>query len=113
MYILYGISRCSTVKKALTCLNQANIPYRFHDYRVEGIDVALIQHLADAVGWQTLLNRRSTSWRNLSPAQRSDLSDNGLTQLFLQYPTLIKRPILQMNQRFIVGFDPAIYAQLS
>lgn len=113
MMILYGIHSCSTVKKAMAYLQQQQVDYRFHDYRLNGLDVGLLDCLEAGVGWKVLLNRRSTTWRLLSAEQKADLSHDAVMALLLAYPTLIKRPILQINQTFIVGFDPNLYPKKS
>ncbi len=105
MYTLYGIKNCDTVKKARKWLDDNGIAYQFHDFRAEGLTPELLQHFAADVDWNTLLNRNSTSWRQLSDAQKSDLSQDKAIQLMLDTPTLIKRPILDIGNRLIVGFN--------
>ncbi|WP_446808676.1 ArsC family reductase [Methylomonas sp. 2BW1-5-20] len=109
MIVVYGIKNCDSVKKARTWLEARQIAYRFHDYRVDGLDAALLQGFVDALGVDAVLNQRSTSWRQLDDAQKSDLTPDKAVQLMLAVPTLIKRPILDNGQQLIVGFNPDQY----
>lgn len=109
MHILYGIKNCDTVKKARAWLDQQHIDFRFHDFRSDGLEPDLLQRFEAALGWETLLNRKSTSWRQLVPEQQNGLDRDKALQLMLAYPTLIKRPILQNGEKFIMGFNPDTY----
>jgi len=109
MLVMYGIKNCDSVKKARTWLEARQIAYRFHDYRIDGLDAALLQRFVDALGLDAVLNQRSTSWRQLDDAQKSDLTPDKAVQLMLAVPTLIKRPILDDGQQLIVGFNPDQY----
>ncbi|NOV31309.1 ArsC family reductase [Methylomonas sp. ZR1] len=109
MLVMYGIKNCDSVKKARTWLEARHIAYRFHDYRIDGLDAALLQRFVDALGLDAVLNQRSTSWRQLDDAQKSDLTPDKAVQLMLAVPTLIKRPILDDGRQLIVGFNPDQY----
>ncbi len=109
MIVVYGIKNCDSVKKARTWLEARQIAYRFHDYRVDGLEPALLQSFVDALGVDAVLNQRSTSWRQLDDAQKADLTPDKAVQLMLAVPTLIKRPILDNGQQLIVGFNPDQY----
>jgi len=113
MYTLYGIKTCDTVKKARNWLDQQHIDYRFHDYRCDGLDNRLLQHFLVSLGWNKLLNRRSSSWRQLSAADKSSLDEEKALRLMLQHPTLIKRPILDTGESLILGFSIDDYRTLS
>ncbi len=113
MYTLYGIKTCDTVKKARKWLDQQHIAYRFHDYRSDGLDSQLLQHFASHLDWEKMLNRRSTSWRQLSAADKSGLDKEKALQLMLQHPTLIKRPILDTSKKLMLGFSSDDYQTLS
>lgn len=104
MHTLYGIKNCDTVKKARNWLDQNGIAYRFHDFRTDGLTPELLQHFTDHLDWNKLLNRSSTSWRQLSAEQQSNLTLDSAMQLMLTTPTLIKRPILESGDRLILGF---------
>lgn len=110
--ILYGIKNCDSIKKARAHLDARQVKYRFHDYRVDGIDAALIRHFIDSSGVEAILNQRSTSWRQLSHQQKSDRSPDQILQLLVAVPTLIKRPILDCGERLLVGFNPEQYETL-
>lgn len=104
-YTLYGIKNCDTVKKARSWLDQNNIAYRFHDFRSDDLTPELLQRFAEHLDWSKLLNRSSTSWRQLSTEQQSDLSLEKALQLMLTTPTLIKRPILDTGDQLFLGFS--------
>jgi arsenate reductase (glutaredoxin) len=109
MRVVYGIKNCDSVKKARSYLEARQVAYRFHDYRVDGLDAALLQGFIDALGVDAVLNQRSTSWRQLDDEQKRDLSPDKALQLMLAVPTLIKRPILDNGGQLIVGFSPDLY----
>ena len=104
MHTLYGIKNRDTVKKARLWLDQNGIAYQFHDFRADGLTLAQLNDFAIRVDWNTLLNRSSTSWRQLSAEQQSDLTLEKATALMLCTPTLIKRPILDTGDKLIIGF---------
>jgi Spx/MgsR family transcriptional regulator len=109
MTTLYGIKNCDTCKKARIWLDQNVIAYRFHDYRADGLSPELLEQFADNLGWDTLLNRNSTSWRQLSTEQQADLTQEKALQLMLNAPTLIKRPILDTGKKLVIGFKSGHY----
>lgn len=106
---LFGIKNCDTVKKARkwTEANNLNIP--FHDFRVDGLTKEQIETWVDAIGWETLFNKRSTSFRNLSDDDKSGIDQVKAIELMLTYPTLIKRPVLVTEDKVLVGFKDADY----
>lgn len=110
--VVYGIKNCDSIKKARTWLENRQIPYRFHDYRLDGLEPTLLQNFIDNLGVETVLNQRSTSWRQLSEAQKSDLTTDKALQLLLENPTLIKRPILAIGDQLLVGFNPEQYSAI-
>ncbi len=109
MHILYGISNCNTVKKAKDWLKENNIDYQFHDYRQQGLTANLLDSFEAKLGWETLLNKQSTSWRKLSDDQKNSLSKQTALQYMLETPTLIKRPVLDTGKKLIIGFKAEIY----
>jgi len=110
---LYGIPNCDTMRKARRWLKEEGIDYAFHDYKKEGVDAALLERAADALGWEALLNRRGTSWRRLDPADRADVDREKALGLMMRQPSLIKRPLLVIDGTArMVGFDPDRYAAL-
>ncbi|WP_404356368.1 ArsC family reductase [Methylotuvimicrobium sp. KM1] len=109
MPTLYGIKNCDTIKKARKWLDQNGIDYRFHDYREDGLTTELLKNFLARSDWQTLLNQRSTSWRQLDAAQKSDLDEDKALKLMLETPTLIKRPVLDNGGQLVVGFKAEQY----
>lgn len=109
MTILYGIKNCDTVKKARAWLDANNIQYQFHDFRADGISSQKVDAWIDRIGVETLINKRSTTWKELTPAQQQDLSKTSATQLILDNPTLIKRPLVEHADEVFVGFKDADY----
>ena len=106
---IYGIKNCETMNKARAWLDKRGIAYAFHDYRTDGIDRARLEAWAKAVGWEILLNRASTTFRALPEASREGLTQKKAIALMLDQPTMIKRPVLDLGGKFLVGFKPAIY----
>lgn len=112
MITLYGIKNCDTVKKARRWLEQHGIDYRFHDVREDGLAPQQVAQWLQSLGWETLLNRRSTSWKALQAEQREAM-DNTLAQsAILEHPTLIKRPLLDIGHELHCGFSASRYAQI-
>ena len=109
---MYGIRNCDTVKKARAWLEANSVEYRFHDYKVAGLDVAQLDRWCREVGWEALLNRAGTTYRNLPPAQKDPLDERQAVALMLAQPSMIKRPLLELRGRFVVGFKPEIYKSL-
>lgn len=110
--ILYGINNCDTVKKARRWLDSHGVGYRFHDLRTDGLDEERLRAWVVALGWEALLNRRSTTWRQLAESDKADLDGGKTLALMLKHPTLIKRPVLEINGGFMVGFREADYSRL-
>ncbi len=108
--ILYGIKNCGTVKKAKWWLSQHQQDYRFHDFRSEGVSIELLENWVNRVNWEALLNKSSTSWRQLADDQKADLTQQTAIDLMLAFPTLIKRPVLDNGEKLLLGFKPEWYA---
>lgn len=106
---LYGIPNCDTIKKARTWLDGRSVSYRFHDYRKEGVDEGRLKAWVEELGWETVLNRAGTTFRALPDADKADLDAAKAVKLMLAQPAMIKRPILDLGDRRIAGFKPAIY----
>lgn len=107
---LYGIKACDTMKKARTWLEEQGLGYDFHDYKAQGIDRASLERWCDEHGWQTVLNRAGTTFRKLDDAQKADLDQAKAIELMLAQPSMIKRPVLDLGKRTLVGFKPDLYA---
>lgn len=112
MTIIYGIKNCDTVKKALKWLKDNNIEHQFHDFRADGITEAQIKQWLQHLGWETVVNKRSTSWKALSQEQRDSMNEQTALAAILEQPTLIKRPLLEHNTQVQVGFKADDYATL-
>jgi arsenate reductase (glutaredoxin) len=111
MIKIFGIKACDTMKKARTWLESHGVAYEFHDYKAAGIDRAHLERWCREAGWETLLNRAGTTFRKLPDQDKLDLGQEKAITLMLAQPSLIKRPVLQLPGRIVVGFKPEIYAQ--
>ena len=109
-FVLYGIPNCDTVKKARVWLDQHGVDYVFHDYKKAGADRAKLEQWVDEHGWETVLNRAGTTFKKLSDADKADLDRDKAVALMLAQPSMIKRPILDLGDRRLVGFKPEAYA---
>ena len=105
MLKIYGLRNCDSCRKALKWLDKNKIIHKYFDIRSEGLTATEIRCLAKAVGWNTLLNRRSLTWRNLDNNLKECFDDENLVELTLKNPTLIKRPIIMSHNGAIVGFS--------
>ena len=112
MLTVYGIKNCDTVKKALKWLDGEGVAYRFHDLRADGVQAADVKRWCDALGWESLLNRRSTTWRELPETDKEGLDEAKALGLMVQHPTLIKRPVFEVNSLILNGFSDKVRAQL-
>jgi arsenate reductase (glutaredoxin) len=119
---VYGIANCDTVRKARAWLTAQGQTHRFHDYKTQGVSPEQLQRWARALGWQTLANRKSSTWRALTDAQRlASSQDSELEPLLLAHVSLIKRPTVEWGwrsgaepqiARISSGFDPKVWAEL-
>lgn len=108
---IYGIKACDTMKKARAWLDAHKVAHEFHDYKVAGIECPLLETWAKAVQWETLLNRQGTTFRKLPDASKIDLDEKKAIALMLAQPSMIKRPVLDIDGNLTVGFRPEIYAR--
>lgn len=106
---LYGIKNCDTVKKARAWLDARKIVYTFHDYKTAGITAERLQHWCKELGWESLLNRAGTTFRKLSDADKQGLTERKAIALMLAQPSMIKRPVLDLGKKRLVGFKPEAY----
>lgn len=107
---IYGIKNCDTMKKARAWLDDHNVAYAFHDYKARGIERARLEDWTKALGWETLLNRAGTTFRKLPEAERGKLTQAKAISLMLDQPSMIKRPVLDIDGKLLVGFKPEAYA---
>jgi arsenate reductase len=107
---IYGIKTCDTMKKARVWLDGQGVAYAFHDYKASGIDRATLAGWVAEHGWETILNRAGTTFRALPDADKARLDTERAITLMLAQPSMIKRPVLDLGTRRLVGFRPEMYA---
>jgi len=110
--IVYGISNCDTIKKARSWLDKAGIAYSFHDYRKQGLDSHLLSLWVDSLGWESMLNRRGTTWRQLSEHKKETIDRDSAIEIMLVNPAIIKRPLLDKGSKLVLGFSESQYQTL-
>jgi Spx/MgsR family transcriptional regulator len=108
---LYGIKNCDKVKQAVAWLNAHDIGFEFHDYKSKGVDTKKLMRWCQQLGWENIINRRGTTWRNLPADSKEDLSLQSATALMSTQPALIKRPIVELGDLLAVGFTPDSFTQ--
>jgi Spx/MgsR family transcriptional regulator len=108
---IYGIKNCDTMKKARAWLAGHGVAYNFHDYKSEGISKEKLKAWSEEVGWETLLNRAGTTFRKLPDADKDGLNEKKALALMLEQPSMIKRPVLDLGGKLLVGFKPDIYSK--
>jgi arsenate reductase (glutaredoxin) len=106
---IYGIKNCDTMKKARAWLDKAGVAYAFHDYKAAGIDRETLEGWARETGWETLLNRAGTTFRKLTEKERDGVTEKKAIALMLEQPSMIKRPVLDVGGKLLVGFKPEHY----
>ena len=106
--IVYGIPNCDSVKKARAWLAEHRQPYDFHDFKKAGLPAKRLDAWIEAAGWERVLNRKGTTWRQLDEAMRARAVDaGGARALMLAQPSLVKRPVIEWDDgRITVGFEP-------
>ena len=112
MITIYGIKNCDTCRKALKWLQAEGIEHRYHDFRADGLVAADVTRWVSAVGWETLLNRRGTTWRKLPDADKDGIDEQKAAELMQANPTLIKRPVFDLGGKVVVGFKDAEQQQI-
>jgi arsenate reductase len=108
---IYGIKNCDTMKKARAWLDGHGVAYEFHDYKTAGAPKEKLKAWCDELGWETLLNRAGTTFRKLPEADKAGLNERKALALMLEQPSMIKRPVLEVGGKLLVGFKPDIYAK--
>lgn len=108
---VFGIKNCDTMKKAMNWLGDNGIAYEFTDYKKAGIAEANLPDWNQRAGWQKLLNTRGLMWKKLSEDERAAVDEQKALKLMAQYPSLIKRPVLDTGTDLLVGFSPESYAE--
>ena len=112
MTTLYGIKNCDTVKKARDWLAKNNIEYRFHDFRANGLDKDQVKSWIAEIGLESLVNKRSTTWKELDESTKANFTEESAVAIILENPTLIKRPLLETGTKKQLGFKDAEYAKI-
>jgi arsenate reductase (glutaredoxin) len=112
MITLYGIKNCDTVKKARDWLAKNNIDYRFHDFRADGLDPTQVKNWIVELGLDTLVNKRSTTWKELDENTKADFNEQNAVTVIVENPTLIKRPLLDTRKEKHVGFKDTEYTKI-
>ncbi len=106
---MYGIPNCDTIKKARVWLEGHGVGYVFHDYRAQGLEADRLAAWIEELGWEVLLNKSSATFRALPEPDKQGLDAEKAKALMLANPTMIKRPVLDLGNRFLVGFRPDVY----
>lgn len=110
---VYGIKNCDTVKKALKWLDEHNLAYEFHDFKKSGITEEKLKEWSSTLGWESLLNKRGTTWRKLDPQTQNRIkNETDAFKLMQESTSVIKRPVIENNQNVLLGFDEAAYQKV-
>lgn len=109
---LYGIKNCDTVAKARKWLDEHRVEYRFHDFRADGLEPEAVESWLEELGWQQLVNRRSTSWKALDEVTRESMDESSALVAIMAQPTLIKRPLLDTGHERFTGFSAGNYQKI-
>jgi len=109
---MYGIKNCDTIKKAQKWLQANEIDFQFHDYRKDGIDETMLVEFEAKLGWENLLNKRGTTYRQLSDEQKADLNREKAIALLIEFPAMVKRPVLVTDGQYQLGFKADQYQAL-
>lgn len=114
MYTVYGIPNCDTVKKVKDWLDAHKIKYEFHNYKTEGISAEKLKNWFTEVSWETILNKKSTTWRELdAKTQASITNEKKAIQLLTENTSAIKRPVIEKDGKVVaVGFNATEYEQI-
>lgn len=110
MFKVYGIKNCDTMTKAFAWLDTNGVAYEFIDYKKAGVVQGTLADWNQRAGWTVLLNTRGMMWKRLSDDERADVDEAKALTLMADYPTLIKRPVIDTGSKLLVGFDPERYA---
>ncbi len=107
--VLYGIKNCDTMKKAMHWLDAQGVAYRFHDYKKAGVPGDALASWVAEFGWETIVNRKGTTWRKLDQDQRDQMTQERAITTMMEQPSLIKRPILVVENQTLTGFNPDVW----
>ena len=112
MITLYGIKNCDTVKKARRWLDNHAIDYQFHDFREDGIEAKAVAQWLAELGWEAVVNKRSTTWKQLDKSAAQNMDETRAQSAIVEHPTLIKRPLLDTGKERFVGFSAERYQSI-
>lgn len=111
---VYGIPNCDSVKKACAWLQQRGIEHQFHDFKKQGLPLDRVDRWLAAAGWETLLNRKGTTWRKLDSATQAGVVDAASARALMERETsVIRRPVVEWRDSVTVGFDPGRWEQIA
>lgn len=108
---VYGIRNCDTMKKALAWLEGNHVAYELHDYKKGGVPPGKLEAWAARVGWEKLCNMRGPTWRRIPEKRRTGLDQAKALALLAENPSAIRRPVLELGNTLLVGFDREEYAK--
>ncbi len=111
MIIMYGIKNCDTIKKARKFLEANNVDYQFHDFREDGLNPVQLRSWVTELGWEKLINKRSTTWRNLPDESKENMDETLALVIAEDQPTIIKRPVLELSDKVMVGYSEKAYQE--
>lgn len=112
MIRMYGIPNCDGIKKAVSWLQKNNIPFEFHDYKKEGAPAAKLKQWVERKGWETIFNKRSTTWKELVATGTTEVKNSTEAIALMEANTsIIKRPIIESGKEILVGFNENEYIQ--
>lgn len=112
MRTLYGIGSCDSCRKARKWMDENSFEYAYHDIRIDGLDIQMLERWSDRIDWKKLLNKHSLTWRKIPETDRGDLSKDKALAMMLQNPTLVKRPVLECDKFIALGFSPENYDKI-
>jgi len=110
--VLYGIKNCDSIKKACLWLDDNAVEFQFHDYRKDGLNPDLLTRFESTLGWEAMINKRGTTWRQLPDETKTALNKDLALKLMTENPAIIKRPILDTGQSLELGFSKNAYQQI-
>ncbi len=108
---IHGIKNCDTMKKAFKWMDANGVAYEFHDYKKVGADKAVLEQAVKQHGWETVINRRGTTWRKLSDEQKSSMDESSAIDAALENPSLVKRPLIVADGKILLGYDKVVYSE--
>lgn len=105
MLTLYTLKTCDTCRKAIKALDGAGVEFKVFDVRADGVTKKQLEKWAQAVGWEKLLNKASTTWRGISEKEKDGVNEKRAIALMSAHPTLIKRPVIEKNGKIFIGWS--------